>query len=177
MKSIQHIGFLVCLVLLFVIVFQFVFFISYITVQKNEFSKKVLAERTELGLEVRMGRSEVFANTPGLEWKEEGNELVIQGVFYEVISIHYSGQVAIVRVIADTAENNLFATYFELHKKTDKGLHCFLSLIMGLQFENSGMVATYFNETSTIMWNPEAGKATLYGHPNTEIKPPLSILS
>lgn len=177
MKTAKIFSILVCLVLLLVIVCRFVFFMSYIHFQKSEFRKEVLKGEVEQALAIRMNYSDIFVNRPGFEWKERGRELVIQGIYHEVISIRYAGGQAIVTIIADKAENDLFKKFFDSHKKNDKVMNCLMSLLLGFQFEQAECLEVFIHDPSSTAWLSETGKSILNGYLSLSVKPPASVYS
>jgi hypothetical protein len=54
----------------------------------------------------------LFKDGNGYEWKQNDQELIIDGVYHEILKVRPAGDSALVSVIADQSENNLFNAFF-----------------------------------------------------------------
>ena len=66
---------------------RFLFFVSYIHLQKSEFRKQLIYGNTREIVQFNLAESDLYLDKNGFEWKEKNKELVVNGVYHEVISI------------------------------------------------------------------------------------------
>jgi hypothetical protein len=92
-------------------------FISYVNSQKAEFRNSILKEKHHDLKSLHMPAVELFRDGKSLEWKENNKELVVNGVYYEVLQVKDSAGIGIVILVEDKNENQLFAKYFNLQEK------------------------------------------------------------
>ena len=97
---------------------RFVVFTSYVKSQKQEFRKQALAQNLSELIQIETEAGELYKNKRGFEWEKNNKELVVNGVYHEVLSIVIKGGKAIITIIPDKAENNLFQQYFQGQKHT-----------------------------------------------------------
>ncbi len=110
------------MLILFLLCFRFVSFNGYISSQKKALRAQLITKADARDLiHLKMKRSSLYQNTGILEWKENGRELVIDGLYHEVIAVKFCGDLAEVCLIEDKAENRLFAQFFSIEK--DNGKH------------------------------------------------------
>ncbi len=117
---------------------RFIVFNSYVKTQKHEFRKKALEENiSELKI-ISCHTNQLFRSKPGLEWKKNNKELVIDGVYHEVLRTETKGNVSYIYVIPDKEESNLFNTYFTSDKnKSTNASICSLLLNVFMMFESN----------------------------------------
>jgi hypothetical protein len=84
--------------------------------QKTEFRRQLILTHISEVKVVRILEVELFVNKNGFEWQKNNKELVINGVFHEVIGVSKHNGLASVSIIADKAENELIQKYFSLNK-------------------------------------------------------------
>lgn len=96
--------------------FRFFFFVSYIRLQKTDFRRQLLLSGSKELLRFEFSENELFHDAKGFEWKKQNKELVVQGVYHEVIKVLLIGKKAMVFAIPDKKENTLFQSYFGLQK-------------------------------------------------------------
>jgi hypothetical protein len=129
------------LLIIGVITFRFLFFISYIQEQKFDFRQQLISETNLKVIEVEFSNEDLYKNKNGFEWKEENKELVIDGVYYEVVSVKINKDHAVVSVINDKAENTLFKKFFCANKGIHKDFSDLIKLLLNL---------TYFGDNTPI---------------------------
>ncbi len=100
---------------------RFLFFVSYIHIQKAEFRKQLIVKETRDIVQFEFSEDALFLNKNGVEWKEKNKELVVKGVYHEVVSITKKNGRVIVSAIEDKTENKLFQKYFALNKHIQHG--------------------------------------------------------
>ena len=134
MKIVKSISPFILLLIIGVISFRFLFFISYIKVQKTDFRKQLIAESNSKVVEVKFSNEDLYKNKNGFEWKEKNKELVIDGIFHEVIGIKKFKDHSIVSIIEDKAENSLFKKFFSMHKGIHKDFSDLIKLLLNLTY-------------------------------------------
>jgi hypothetical protein len=120
------------------IAFRFVFFISYVRSQKTEFRRTVIANGLHHLKRIEFPAAELYKNKNGFEWKENNRELVIDGKYFEVISVINTDNLSVVLVIEDSEENELFKKYLTLNK-TIQGKYKHLTIL----FLDFSFIGTY----------------------------------
>lgn len=142
MKLAKKLSPFVILLIIGVITFRFLFFISYIKVQKHNFRDQLIKESKNEVFEVKLAESELFIDKPGFDWKENNKELVIDGVYHEVIAVKKNNGKAIVFLIEDKAENTLFKKFFSANKGIHKDFADLIKLLLNLTYlDNNNALA------------------------------------
>lgn len=114
--------------------FRFFFFVSYVRLQKTDFRRELLLNGSKELLRFEFSENELFKDTKGFEWKKHNKELVVQGVYHEVIKVVLSGKKALVFAIPDKEENTLFQTYFSLQKNIQNNGPDLVKLLLNLSY-------------------------------------------
>lgn len=106
---------------------------SVVKGQKKQFRQTALLEQKG-GLEqLIFTAEELYKDVRGIEWKENNKEIVINGIYHEVISIERINGNYVVNIIEDKKENELFKNFFE--KTDDKGqLASCIMMALGMNF-------------------------------------------
>ena len=160
------------IVLLFLMSSRFVFFISYVKSQKIEFRRQLIRQNSNKTTDVEFSQDQIYRNREGFEWKEKNKELVIAGVYHEVISVKKTDTGYLVTVIEDKQENELFKSYFHLNKQAKKSLQdisfFFLSLNY-IQNNNELVLIPVLKKTVYTSCNEEFYENSLLGK---LLKPP-----
>lgn len=137
MKLAKKLSPFVILLIIGVITFRFLFFISYIKVQKHNFRDQLIKESKNEVFEVQLAENDLFMDKPGFDWKENNKELVIDGVYHEVIAIKKINGKAIVSLIEDKAENTLFKKFFSANKSIHKNFADLIQLLLNLTYHET----------------------------------------
>lgn len=144
MKLVKSLSPFILILIIGLISFRFLFFISYIKGQKSEFRKQLISENNNKVIEVKFSKDDIYINKNGCEWKEKNKELVINGIFHEVIAIKEINDFFVVSLIEDKAENSLFKKFFCMHKGIHKDFSELIKLLINL---------TYLESNSDIVFN------------------------
>jgi len=138
-----------------VIAFKFLFFTSFIKSQKRDFRKQLIEHSSEKIFDIKIALKDLLIDKPGFDWKEKGKELVINGVYHEVIKIRKDKEHVIVSLIEDSKENEMFNRYFCLNKDMQNDYSELMELL--LDFDCIDQRTTYSiqmffvkNETSLL---------------------------
>jgi hypothetical protein len=94
----------------------------------------------------------LYRNHLGIEWKNNNKELVINGVYHEVIAIIKNNSSANVIVIADNEENNLFQRFFTNGSSQSNDFLSFFSFINLSFFEECSRSIVYIHDFFLIMY-------------------------
>lgn len=125
-KSIIALSFILIFLL---ISLRFAFFISYVKSQKSEFRKQLIASCMASVKKISIRPNQLYRSHRGFEWKENNKELVINGVYHEVVRVERHGSMHEVFIIEDKQENQLFQRYFKLNaREHNKTLNCIIFL-------------------------------------------------
>ena len=143
MKLAKKLSPFVILLIIGVITFRFLFFISYIKVQKHNFRDQLIKESKNEVFEVQLAENDLFMDKPGFDWKENNKELVIDGVYHEVIAIKKSNGKAIVFLIEDKAENTLFKNFFCANKGIHKDFADLIKLLLNLNYHQDNNTVSF----------------------------------
>lgn len=120
---------------LFIIIIMsggFILFHAYIYFQKEEFRETTLSKSKRDAVRLLFGVNDIYKNTNGVEWKELNKEVVVDGIYYEIISVKKGSTYYEVMAIEDDEENRLCQNYFTFEKaskdKLNKQLLSFMFL-------------------------------------------------
>jgi L-rhamnose mutarotase len=108
----------VLLLLLVLITSRFLFFSGYLKIQKSIFRKEITSLSMKEVFVIKMTNNKLYKNIEGYEWKEKNKELVINGIYHEVISLKKNNGYSYISVIEDKAENQLFKRFFSTNKQS-----------------------------------------------------------
>lgn len=131
LKKIVAIG---ILLLLLLISGSHFIFACYIKSQKHQFRSQMLRTGSKDAFRYTMPSSALFRDSRGLEWKDKGKELVLNGKFHEIMEITCHKGIATLLLIPDALENQLFSDYFSLRHHNAGSLPGTLLYFMGLLF-------------------------------------------
>lgn len=107
---------LVLLATILLIAGRHAFFMSYMKSQKTLFRAANFKNNLKQTKTVEIALADLFKDKNGLVWKEHRKELVIEGKYHEVVFIQKKKNKVLVFIIEDEKENQLFETFFSLHK-------------------------------------------------------------
>lgn len=124
----------ICLFLLLLFSSSHLVFTTYVKSQKKIFRLQSLSQNKEEIKQLKMPMAMLYTDQKGMEWKEKNKELVIAGVYHEVLKIVPGKNIAVLYLIADHAENALFSRYFALLCDQPFSLPALLLQFMLLQF-------------------------------------------
>lgn len=128
----------VCLLLtacVLLVACRFLFVSSYLRHKKQEFRAEALLAPGAVVLEMRLPLSMLYRDAPGLQWVDQNKELVVNGVFHEVVGFRVNGETVTVLLVEDTAESLLFAAFLADDSEKN-GLSVFYYLIASFQFRH-----------------------------------------
>ncbi|WP_317897012.1 hypothetical protein [Aurantibacillus circumpalustris] len=114
--------------------FRFLFFVSYVHIKKVEFRQQLLENKSAEVIKFSFEKNDLFQNKNGFQWEKNNKELVVNGVYHEVVKIIKTATGAIVYAIEDKAENSLFQTYFSLNEDIQKDGTTLLKQILNLNY-------------------------------------------
>lgn len=153
---------------------RYIVFNSYVRTQKHEFRKKALEQNIAELKMISCDSKQLFKSRPGLEWKKHNKELVINGIYHEVLRTETRGNVAYIYVIPDKEESNLFNTYFtsEKNKSTNASI-CSLLLNVFMMFESNRLCFALY--TNSIYYHPLNANRMPEFKGNELLKPPTNF--
>ncbi|MFO0322594.1 MAG: hypothetical protein ACK504_09230 [Bacteroidota bacterium] len=115
---------------------RFMVFCSVVNAQKKQFRQTtLLQQKTELK-QIAFRDNELYNDVKGVEWKENNKEIVLNGKYYEVVSIEKKVGIYVVNIIEDTKENELFEFFFKNTERKGE-LTDYLTLVLGMNFITS----------------------------------------
>jgi hypothetical protein len=89
---------------------KFMLYTCFQQAQKYNLRHNTLSSSTKL-LTIELSENELFKNTKGREWRDNGKELVINQLYYEVISIQFVHQHWYLLIKEDNFESALIALF------------------------------------------------------------------
>jgi hypothetical protein len=153
---------IIAVILLFVfcgILFNYLIFISYINSQKSSLRQTALFDASEQSERMEMSLNSLYKDVNGFIWTENNRELVVNGIYYEVIKVVVDGDNAFVSIVKDSKENSLLSDFFRSAKNSDNLLFHVVKLIMNMNFEASvnfeftSFFSTLKNSFSNVILN------------------------
>jgi hypothetical protein len=172
MKIIKSLSPFILLLIIGAISFRFLFFISYIKGQKNDLRQQLLSENNTALVEVEFLNSDVFENKNGFEWKEHNKELVINGIYHEIISIKKYKDHTIVSIIEDKAENTLFKKFFCMNKGIHKDFSDLIKLLLNFTCIQNVPQINFVQKQEIVQFNSGVFQFTDSQFYLKKIKPP-----
>lgn len=150
-------SFVIFFTLLFtVIAFKFLVFNSFIQSHKKDFREQLIEQSSEKIFVVKIALRNLLIDKPGFDWKENGKELVINGVYHEVIKIQKNDDHALISLIEDSQENELFNRYFCLNKDMQDEYSDLMKLLFDLdcvdQKTGYNIQAYFINNENEILY-------------------------
>jgi len=150
-------------------------FMKYIKTQKKIFRSQLLMQEETKMFEFTIGETLLYQDMNGLEWKDEGKELVFNGKYHEILKITYQNGMATLTLVPDEIENERFTSYFNIQTSKNKNFAGFLFYLMGLLFipQIPFQLNTTFEKTCKAL----QCKVSFYldGFLQRAIKPPLYL--
>ena len=125
------------LVLILLLSFRFLFFISFIHLEKSNFREQLVKGNSGEIHKLFFSEADLFKNKNGFEWKENNKELVVNGIYHEVIGLVKKNGHYIVLVLNDQIENTLFQKYFALNKPIQENDLSIIKHFLNLTYLNS----------------------------------------
>lgn len=159
-----------------VLAFKFLFFTSFIKSHKKDFRKQLIEQSSESVFDLKIALNEVLVDKPGFDWKEKGKELVINGVYHEVVKIKKFKDHAIVSLIEDSQENELFNKYFCLNKNMQNEYSDLMKLLLDfncIEQQTAYNIHTYFVNCKNVS---QDFMFTEFDYFNKLIKPPQKLV-
>ncbi len=132
MKVLKKLVPAIFLLIIGLIAFRFLCFTAYLEFQKADFRTQLINSKEAHVLQLKFKAGDIFNDKDGYEWKENNNELVINGNYYEVVSVTKVKDTYTVKIISDAAEDTLFQTYFSLNNDVNKGYTDLIKLLLDL---------------------------------------------
>jgi len=177
-------GFLIIpllILLLLLINFRFSFFATYIKMQKTEFRAALLEKSNQKIIHLQIAKSNLYKNHflhsgKFAEWKENNKELVIDGMFHEVVSVVIVNDTAHLALIEDKAENSLFQKYISSKNIYSKDNNNFIPHVFNFNY--------LLNETNFSFQYPKdidladnSGNTSIFKiTPSPIFKPPIHLV-
>jgi hypothetical protein len=169
-KAIISVFFILILLILNV---RFLLFTSYVKSQKQEFRKQAIAQNLSDLIQIETESKELYKNKRGFEWEKNNKELVINGVYHEVLNVVIRNGKALITIIPDKAENALFERYFHEHKHTQQD-HT-IALLFQLTFLETISDSKISLPESAFTYPLFLSAKPLKGIVAPKIKPPCSL--
>jgi len=152
---------------------RFVVFNSYVRSQKQEFRKKTIEQNIKDLIQLHIKTKDLYKSKVGFEWEKNNKELVINGLYHEVLGVRISADIATIIVVPDAAENELFASYFCEQKNTQQD-HPMMLLFHFLFIESHQY--NKLNVTIDFFKYPKQHPAILaQGNETIFLKPPRGV--
>lgn len=147
-------GFIIFFIILFTtIAFKFLLFTSYINSHKKHFRNHIIEHGNQKVFVLKIALHDLLIDKPGFDWKELGNELVINNIYHEVLKIQKNEDHALISLIEDSNENDLFNKYFRLNKNMQNEYSDLMKLLLDFYYirqEISYRIKSYLVNNETI---------------------------
>ncbi len=153
---------------------SYVLFMGYAKNSKSAFRSYALNSNMEKTV-FYFAPDQLFKNRNGFEWKEEGKELVVRNIFYEIISISKCHGLIKLITVEDSKENNLFSFFFKFQKKNRKTLHYLFQLMHGLHYLNEAHDPLLVNISEPMLYHKSGDDNYRRDYVNALLKPPCCL--
>lgn len=152
---------------------RFVVFNTYVRTQKQEFRKKTIEQNSKDLIQLKINSEDLYKSKVGFEWEKNNKELVINGVYHEVLGVRINGNTATVIILPDAAENELFAGYFCEHKKTQQDHP--MMLLFHFLFIGSHQASSLHLKANYFKYPKQASSVLALGNETVFLKPPPGV--
>jgi len=109
---------------------RYAIFSSYLRYQKNEFRTNTLLYHQNRLFVLEINKEKLYIDLPGQEWKKNNKELVISGIYHEVLKVEIFENSANVFIIPDEAETRFFENWFKDDKESPTNIAGLLHYIV-----------------------------------------------
>lgn len=120
LKLVKYIFPFLFLAIISIIGFRYIIFKTVINYKKTEFRQNLIKQKQNNTLTINVSQDQLYKDKKGIEWKEGGKEVLINGKYYEVISVSRRNDSYIVSLSEDVKENEVFKTYFDLEETNEE---------------------------------------------------------
>ncbi|MBA3665258.1 MAG: hypothetical protein H0W61_13755 [Bacteroidetes bacterium] len=176
MIKLRHILPAALLLVFGIVVFNYVFFITYIGSKKSDLRKDLIQSKEKNIEKKEISIARLYKNTGVVQWYENNKELSVNGEYYEVLQVKVVGNRAVIYMIKDDTENKLFASFFKNKEKTNQLLFHVLKLFYGLQVNESFDPVINNNLAFKVIKPLEQPEQALLSQPSRRrIKPPCIL--
>lgn len=165
------------LLLLLVLSASHFIFIRYVKTQKHHFRSQVLKMGKEEVFAYTMKESALLKDSKGLEWKDKGKELVLNGKYHEILRITCKNGMATLLLVEDALENKLFSDYFNLRNHDSGSLPGTLLHFIGLLYLHDFQDSRIVLKEQMLLSNKGQLPFSLSSYSERILKPPLFRIS
>lgn len=167
------VSFLLILIIL-MITGRFLIFISYAESQKTVFRAELLQKQLLQTKTLRVSPENLFLNKNGMTWKENNRELLLNGVYHEVVALKRLKNVVLVYLVEDEEENRLFEKFFALNKKKSPFLVELFKLLSAINFTHQDSAFICLFSSPALPYQVEEF-LNLKNHSTELIRPPKNF--
>jgi hypothetical protein len=144
----------VLVTVIFLISADYVFFITGIQIQKKEFRKTLLENQNAVIDFLALPAVALYQDNEQVTWYEQNKEIKIGTNFYEVLSVKINGDTALLSVIKDEAENDLFDSFFQKTEKQQKQAQLLTESLSFTYLRSGPLFITPILTSSTLAHRP-----------------------
>jgi len=148
-------------------------FKHYLSFQKNRFRVELFNSANSNVFKIRIDASSLYKNINGMEWKDKNKEIIIRGLYHEVLHVAIHHGVAEISLIEDTFENTLIASFYSTLAKEDP-VHSLFSDLLNLKFIDTEKKITFHPSFQIIRHLPESYPGMHVQHASGIFIPPKS---
>ncbi|MGE0567996.1 MAG: hypothetical protein AB7O73_08600 [Bacteroidia bacterium] len=148
-------------------------FTSYLHFKKIEFRQLTISNNTSKKT-LTIPLENLFVNESGFEWENNNKELVIDGIYHEVLSITKFDNKAHITIIEDKAENELFHRFFASSQTAKSSLYHFAGWILFGYLESHPLQFSEFIPAEINIHLKKLTCSLSTGFTQNFIKPPIS---
>ena len=130
-------------------------FKHYLSFQKNRFRAELFNSANPNVFKIRIEASCLYKNVNGMEWKDQNKEIILKGLYHEVLNVAIHNGVAEISLIEDTFENTLIASFYSTLSKEDP-VHSLFSDLLNLKFTDTEKKTTFYPSFQLIRHLPES---------------------
>jgi hypothetical protein len=157
------------------VAFHFVFFTVYLNLGKTTARTNALSLVNENMKILTFKKSDLYKNKNGLEWKDANKELVVNGVYYEVIKLVSMDELITAYLVKDIKETNLVKRYFNLANRHSKNLVDTGNFLLSLKYLQTSSQVVVTNDYSYLIKMEFNPVFSTLDFKKELIKPPIEI--
>jgi hypothetical protein len=109
---------------------NYLLFMAYISSQKTHFKKAQSLDSKPVLVQYLFLENELFVNKDGIEWDKSNSEMIVNGVFHEIVGFTKTNKGYVLTLQEDKKENDQHNKFDRLHKdQRRRGLMLFKLLV------------------------------------------------
>ncbi|MCW3077303.1 MAG: hypothetical protein JWO32_1912 [Bacteroidetes bacterium] len=126
----------VLLLVFCIVIFNYLFFIVFVKVQKADFRKELLNSSSLSVEKLQINKTDKIAE---IEYDQNTDEVILNGRYFEILRVEKKDNNIVLYVIKDEKENKLFDSFFSSQSKSHDLLFNIVKLFLSLHISEAAV--------------------------------------